>query len=309
MSFWKNLDIQRRNAADRNDRRGSTAAEEIAAALGGDVVNGRVVAIYPDGTPVTLTPRWGRLPFIYGCTGDLGAVKQWLREQLGEAGLDISDDADPRAQHERIAAAARLWERGADAAGTEVTTYLQSRGIDLPPSSNVRLLRMHEHKPTGSFWPVMLARVSDAADRMVAVHRTYLATDGRSKAPVGASDVKMSLGPAGGGAVRLAPFDPGRELMIGEGIETALSAMVMTPGIPAWSAISAGNLRQLVLPAEARDVIVLVDNDEEGERAALFAAGHWKREGRRVRLARPPAGFNDFNDVLIGSGTTSEGEA
>lgn len=119
----------------------------------------------------------------------------------------------------------------------------------------------------------------------------------------------MSLGPVGGGAVRLAPLDPDRELMIGEGIETTLSAMVMTPGIPAWSDISAGNLRQLVLPAEARDVILLVDNDDEGERAALFAAGHWKRDGRRVRLARPPPSFNDFNDVLPGRRTANGGEA
>jgi len=44
---------------------------------------------------------------------------------------------------------------------------------------------------------------------------------------------------------------------------------------------------------------VLADGDEAGERAANTAALRWTREGRLVRIARPPAGA-DFNDVLKG---------
>jgi len=46
-------------------------------------------------------------------------------------------------------------------------------------------------------------------------------------------------------------------------------------------------------------VIILADGDEPGDAAALDAAMRWKREGRTVRIARPPAGM-DFNDVLLG---------
>ena len=51
------------------------------------------------------------------------------------------------------------------------------------------------------------------------VHRTFVAREGNGKAPV--EPQKMMPGPCRGGAVRLAA--PCDKLMIGEGIETALS--------------------------------------------------------------------------------------
>jgi DNA primase len=53
------------------------------------------------------------------------------------------------------------------------------------------------------------------------------------------------------------------------------------------------------LAKAGRDVIVLADGDGAGEAAALESALRWKKEGRRVRIARPPRG-SDFNDVLLG---------
>ncbi len=90
----------------------------------------------------------------------------------------------------------------------------------------------------------------------------------------------------------------GDVLMVGEGIETCLAAMQAT-GHPAWAALSTSGLRTLDLPQDVRDVIVLADGDDAGEAAARAAALRWKREGRRVRIARPPQGM-DFNDMLLG---------
>ncbi len=126
----------------------------------------------------------------------------------------------------------------------------------------------------------------------IAVHRTFLARDGGGKAPV--DPAKMMLGPCRGGAVRLG--EPGAVLMVGEGIETCLAAMQAT-GNAAWAALSTSGLRSLDLPRDVRDVIVLADGDEPGEAAAQDCARRWKREGRRVRIARPPQGM-DFNDLL-----------
>jgi putative DNA primase/helicase len=105
----------------------------------------------------------------------------------------------------------------------------------------------------------------------------------------------MMLGPCRGGVVRLA--SPGDVLMVGEGIETCLAAMQAT-GQPAWAALSTSGLRALDLPDAVRDVIVLADGDEPGEAAARHCAWRWKREGRHVRIARPPQGM-DFNDLLM----------
>ena len=44
-------------------------------------------------------------------------------------------------------------------------------------------------------------------------------------------------------------------------------------------------------------MIVLADGDEPGQAAAQDAARRWKREGHRVRIARPLMGM-DFNDLL-----------
>jgi putative DNA primase/helicase len=125
-------------------------------------------------------------------------------------------------------------------------------------------------------------------------HRTFLARDGEGKAPI--EPPKMMFGPCRGGAVRLGPV--GDRLMIAEGIETALSAMQAT-GQVAWAALSTSGLRALDPPADVREVIVLADGDEPGVAAARDCAWRWKREGRRVRIARSPQGM-DFNDMLMG---------
>lgn len=127
----------------------------------------------------------------------------------------------------------------------------------------------------------------------VAIHRTFLAIGGNGKAPV--DPQKMMLGPCRGGAVRLAAR--GEVLMVGEGIETCLAAMQAT-GNATWAALSTSGLQNLDLPEDVREVIVLADGDDPGEAAARDCAWRWKREGRRVRIARPPQGL-DFNDMLV----------
>ena len=141
----------------------------------------------------------------------------------------------------------------------------------------------------------MVALVSKGVDETpIAIHRTFLARDGVGKAPV--DPQKMMLGPCRCGAVRLGR--PRDLVLVGEGIETCLTAMVAT-GHPAWAALSTSGLRALDLPKDVRDVLILADADDAGEAAAQDCALRWKRQGRRVRVARPPRGL-DFNDMLLG---------
>jgi putative DNA primase/helicase len=193
----------------------------------------------------------------------------------------------------RSEAAFAIWQSAKPAQGTPVETYLTSRGIDLSPPDSLRFHAGLSH-PSGGIWPAMVALVTDGADGApLAVHRTFIADDGRGKAPV--APQKMMLGRCRSGAVRLAA--PGDILMVGEGIETCLAAMQAT-GYPAWAALSTSGLRTLDPPDEVQNVIVLADGDEAGETAARDCARRWKRQGRRVRIARPPLGM-DFNDLLM----------
>jgi putative DNA primase/helicase len=141
----------------------------------------------------------------------------------------------------------------------------------------------------------MVALVTHGVDgKPIVIHLTFLACAARGKAPV--EPAKMMLGPCRCGAVQLG--QPKDVLMVGEGIETCFAAM-QACGHSAWAALSTSGLRTLDLPREVRDVVVLADGDDPGEAAAQDCACRWKREGRRVRIARPPQGM-DFNDLLLG---------
>jgi hypothetical protein len=140
----------------------------------------------------------------------------------------------------------------------------------------------------------MVSLVADGlTGKAIGIHRTFLRADASGKAP--ACPAKMMLGPCHGGAVRLGSAHT--DIMVGEGIETCLAAMIAT-GKPAWAALSSSGLRSLELPAEITDVTVLADADDAGEAAAQIFAYRLLRQGRRVRIARPPPGY-DFNDMLL----------
>jgi len=204
---------------------------------------------------------------------------------------NLSPEPDPDAKA-RTEAALAIWQASQVAKGSPVATYLRSRGLHLPALPTLRFHAGLKH-PSGGVWAAMMGLVMHGATGSpIAVHRTFLDRNGRGKALV--DPAKMMVGPCRGGLVRLG--EPSAVLMIGEGIETCLAAMQAT-GNAAWAALSTSGLRSLDLPRNARDVIVLADGDEPGDAAAQDCARRWKREGRRVRIARPPHGM-DFNDLL-----------
>ena len=189
------------------------------------------------------------------------------------------------------AAAMRFLHACRPAEGTIVVPYLRSRLLESVPG----LLFMEAARhPSGKRFPCMVAVLVDIEGHRVAVHRTFLAPGGAGKA--GVDPPRMTLGPVRGAAVRL--HEATECLVVGGGIETSLAAAKVL-GMPAWAAVSAGNMADhLALPQDIRDVIVAADNDPPGLRAANRAVARWKAEGRTVRLAVPDRAGADFNNVL-----------
>jgi hypothetical protein len=189
----------------------------------------------------------------------------------------------------------RIWTSGRNPRGTPVEAYLHSRGLSLPPAPVLRWTKSCWNRETGRELPAMLARIDGPDGKFLAVHRTWLRPDGSDKAAL--AEPKRTLGSWRGGAVHLAPAGP--LLAIAEGIEDALSVLVATR-IPAWSAVSKGGFKGLVLPAELRELLIISDNDRNGhgQLAARRAAERWAAKGRRVRLALPPRAGEDVNDLL-----------
>jgi putative DNA primase/helicase len=247
------------------------------------------------------------LVFCYACQDTDGVILAIRRRGLWRHSSDNDQSnlvqTQPRELSRAGIRARELWILAAGATGTLVELYLRSRGIVMPVPLTLRLLPLTKHSPTDQLLPAMIAAVTVWPERRpCAVHRTFLAADGRGKAAV--DTPRMTLGPCRRGAVRLAEATD--ELMVGEGIETCLAAMQAT-GKPAWAALSTAGLRSLEIPEQVKQVVVLADADLPGEEAAQYAARRWVREGRHVRIARPPKG-QDFNDLLLcGAHTSGEG--
>jgi putative DNA primase/helicase len=211
-------------------------------------------------------------------------------------------EAEAADHQRRIAIARDVWEQTAPATNTLVETYLWSRlcMVDAPPT--IRLHRSLWHKESRELRPAMIGLIEHAEIGCVGVHATYLCIDGSGQATV--DPVRKSFGAIRGGAVRLAPLrDDGSPLVIAEGIETTFSVMLST-GLAGWAALSTTGISQLVLPPEARRVIIAADNDASGagQNAARRAATRFAREGRSVRIALPPIPGTDFNDLLLQRG-------
>ena len=213
----------------------------------------------------------------------------------------------PASATRRTKIAEKIWRAAQPAAGSPVEAYLRGRGITITPPSCLRYAPALR-RPDGTCTPAMVACVKDIAGNIIGLHRTWLTRD--SDGCWRRFD-RASFGPIGGGAVHLGHdgvvhLDEGEGvgiLLVGEGIETGLSAM-QASGISTWAALSTAGLAALRLPQSIRRVIILADNDKNGagERAARTAAARWLAEGRRVRIAMPPVPGTDFNDLLRGLG-------
>jgi phage/plasmid primase-like uncharacterized protein len=196
---------------------------------------------------------------------------------------------------EKFAYITSLWASSVPAQGTAVEVYLRSRAIDMAVPQDIRALSMLYHTPSQQEFPAMLAAVRHGrSGELTAVHRTWLKPDGSGKACIEPN--RMMLGQVMGGALPLSAAAP--EMIIAEGIETALSVMQMT-GVSTWAALSTSGLKGLALPPVAQNVTIACDNDPAGLNAANDVAEKWTKEGRDVCLAIPPLN-KDFNDLLIG---------
>jgi hypothetical protein len=273
---------------------------ELARALGGEVVGKHWIhapskGCEPDDRSliIRIDPARPQQCFIYHCEGDWRRARDYVLEKVepvppGRFGFS----------RRNTEVALRIWRESVAAVGTDVEGYLHSRGITIPPPPTLRFHGGLKH-PSGGRWPAMVALVTSGVDdRPVGIHRTFLSK--RRKAPV--DPQKMMLGACSGGAVRL--LQGSGPLCVGEGIETCLSMLLATDA-PTWAALSTTGLMQLDV-ADVQEITILADADIPGEHAAQAAKRRWISEGRRVRIARPPRGYADFNDVLTCAGGPDE---
>jgi len=236
---------------------------------------------------------------------------------------------DKETREKRARAGHAIWLGGQERIkGTPVEFYLRdARGIDLAqlgrqpgvlryvPSLNY----YHEDPQTGEVfegaYPAMVAIITNVRGMVAGVHRTWLAPrpDGRwGKAPVPASKkvlgdysgaaihIWKGIGPRGGKPQGLSHAPAGTHVFIAEGIEDALSCVMLKPDARVLAAISLGNLGQVQLPDTVSDVTLVADLDENetAQKALQRAIAQHQKRGRVVRVFQNTWGGKDLNDAL-----------
>jgi hypothetical protein len=223
--------------------------------------------------------------------------KKAIRSHLKARGLLPSQQSPEMLRSNQLAEAMEIWAAAVPVEGSVAADHFgRWRGIPSPYPNTLGYVR----GPFGSYskWVVgLVALVQDANDNVLGVHVTHLSPMGIKTG--GRRSGYRRFGLLDGGGVWFG--EPGGELIVGEGIETTLAAMIVL-GSP-WGVASLGakGMTRLELPAGAQHVHIAADNDVagDGQQAAAETRVRWAAEGRRVRVSTPNTAGTDFNDILI----------
>lgn len=265
---------------------------------------------------------------------DPGALEQTKRKAKKAAGAARESEAAAREKRSRQARA--IWLSGKPIKiGGAVDLYLTGRNIWLGNLGHnpgaIRYLAECWCSERQMKLPAMVTAINGPDGKICAVHRTYLQIhDDASVTKAALKSPKMVLGPYAGGAARIwrgeaidagtgevtlarpiARAGPGQEVVICEGIEDALTLAQAAPERRIMAAISVGNIGQVALPENVAAVILVADNDgPDTPAAAAFdkAVAAHQAAGRRVKVARAPAGYKDVNDLLNDPNQPTEGD-
>ncbi|MBN8490983.1 MAG: toprim domain-containing protein [Burkholderiales bacterium] len=254
---------------------------------------------------------------VFGCYR-LGISETWstadkatmTRAERAELARQVLVATAEREAHQRqqwaanAARNARLWAEGRPLVpGDPVTLHLKRRGFGglwpLPVCLRIHrgLPYWHEGVALGTY-PAMLAPLVAPDGRTVAVHRTYLAADGRKAEVPTVRKLTGAAGPLAGACIPLFRSAHGC-IGIAEGIETALAAWCAS-GVPTVASYSAGNLAAWQWPAGVQRLVIFADYDLAGTDAADKLQGRALRAGLQVSVMTPTEPGADWCDVWAG---------
>lgn len=289
------------------------------------------------------------LDWLCGPAEGLSDAERAARRRRAAANRHKQDEIARRKREMAISSAREIWFNAQPAEGSAVHDYLARRGVD--PVYYSRLPQCLRFDPVAHYtipgdhpgqWdvihvgPAMVGAIVDAAGRVTAVHRTWLDLDQPKgklilrdpRRPGETLPAKKVLGSKKGGSIRfLTPRGAGT-MVVAEGVETTLSALIAAPvprSMAYWCAVDLGNmsgrmqrgpglkfagrpdlddLDAWVPPAWVRRLIFVQDGDSDPQltRAKLLAGlrrAMIRRPGLRGSIVHAGEGM-DLNDLLMG---------
>lgn len=288
------------------------------------------------------------LEWLAGPRQELTAAQRAEIDRKARANREKREADAARHRLEAIAQAWRIWSGGQPPEGTSVESYLSRRG--LPPRPGARLPRCFRFEETARLvvphperrrefvtvheGPAMLAEIVAADGSFCGVHRTWIDLGERKGKPVAAHPFKPGetvpakkvYGSKKGGAIRLFTPRDASMLVMAEGIETALSAMIakaLPDNAAYWAGVDLGNMaghrklgaglkyagipdmedREAFVPPSWVQRLVFVqdgDSDPKLTRAKLLSGARRAmalRPGLTAAIVHPGEGV-DMNDLL-----------
>lgn len=171
---------------------------------------------------------------------------------------------DARAKAVKLDTVKGIWQSAIPIEGTLAEAYLNSRSIartDLgdgpwPPS-----IRFHPGLTiNGAKHPALIGGVQAVDRKLVAVWRIPLDASGRAIVDSEGKKIKLGLGPASGGGVRLGPVT--KTLRVAEGLETALAVQRLTSReASTWALLSTSGMIAFEIPPGVERVEIYADGD------------------------------------------------
>lgn len=243
------------------------------------------------------------------CAADRATMTREQRAELTRQVLAATAEREAQQRQQWAESARRIAHVWAQCVplvpGDPATLYLKHRGFGgvwpLP-----EVLRLHRALPywqgaekLGTF-PALVAPIIAPDGRTVALHRTYLATDGRKAGVPSPKKLTGAAGPLAGACIAL--HKPARGVLgIAEGIETALAAWCAS-GVPTVAAYCAGNLAAWHWPGGVQRLVIFADHDKAGQDAAAALRGRAAAAHVRCEVLTPTDPGTDWCDVWAARG-------
>jgi putative DNA primase/helicase len=280
----------------------------IARAMGGEVTGRHSVNVpgpghSPRDRSLSITVRRGRICVYSHCGDDWRicrdyaldrlCLEPWQRHSIQKGVLTVaSSHSDADNKKWSRTKALEIWSNSVDPRGTLAEAYLKlHRGLSLADDVAGDVIRFHDclwfDRETRMPGLVCLFR-NIRTNEPCGIHRTFL------DRKTGDKIERKMFGIAKGAAIKFDNDTMDAPLIIGEGIETALSAREAGFG-RTWAVGSCGAIRTFPV-VDVPELTLLRENDPTSCRASNRCAKRYLAAGKPVTIVKAKVG-NDLNDV------------
>ena len=229
-----------------------------------------------------------------GCTADAIIAALRSGKMLASADHDPGQRQEGKSDLNKVALA--VWRHAELFAGTLAERYLRARAI-IPDGITARFDPRCQcgAGAAKAFAPALIVPIEEDAG-VVAIHRTFLAPDGRWKADM--PEPKRMLGNPGSGAVRWGGIPTDGILRLAEGVEDAASVMnLLGAGHFVWPVLGIERYQAIAIPESVHTVVIYSQHGAQAARALEPATPHLTANSRRL-VIKPPPHTGDWNDLL-----------